>query len=135
MGGQEKRYPFDPDNPVPKGVNLHPRDLRSKYYKVGPAFSAPSPLCCRQIPAATLPSFPRGIRTGLSLLLCGVLPSSFSPLLIVTRFSCIISQVIEPEAKFYAGDPRYQRDRRRERDPKRTNHFKKLRVDPQEVYE
>lgn len=48
---------------------------------------------------------------------------------------CNALQVIDPEAKFYAGDPRFQRDRRRERDPKRTNHFKKLRVDPQEVYE
>ena len=135
MGGQEKRYPFDPDNPVPKGVNLHPRDLRSKYYKVGPAISPNLLSVVSRSQRLHSPSFPRGIRTGLSLLLCGVLPSSFSPLFIITRFSCIISQVIEPEAKFYAGDPRYQRDRRRERDPKRTNHFKKLRVDPQEVYE
>jgi hypothetical protein len=27
-------YPFDPDNPVPNGVQLTPAELRAKYYKV-----------------------------------------------------------------------------------------------------
>ena len=71
-----RRYPFDPDNPVPKGVTLAPKDLRAKYYKV-----------------------------------------------------------IDPNAKFFVGDPRLLRDRRNERDPKRTNYYKKLRADSQEVYE
>ncbi len=68
--------PFDPDNPVPKGVTLRPADLRAKYCKV-----------------------------------------------------------IDPKAKFYVGDPRLQRDRTRERDPRRTVHFKNIGADPQEVFE
>ncbi|EKX48375.1 hypothetical protein GUITHDRAFT_162477 [Guillardia theta CCMP2712] len=73
---QRSNYPFDPDNPLPKGVQLSPADLRAKYYKV-----------------------------------------------------------IDPEAKFYSGDPRLHRDRREERDPKRTMLFQKLRSNSQEVFD
>jgi len=31
---QRSEYPFDPDNPVPNGVQLTPAELRAKYYKV-----------------------------------------------------------------------------------------------------
>ena len=44
-------------------------------------------------------------------------------------------KVIDPSAKFYVGDPRLQRDRSRETDPRRTVFFQKNRADPQEVFE
>ena len=40
-------------------------------------------------------------------------------------------KVINPEARFYSGDARYQRDRRAERDPRRTTKFKTTRADGQ----
>lgn len=69
-------FPFDPDNPVPKGRQLLPEELRAKYYKV-----------------------------------------------------------INSDAKYYVGDPRMQRARHHERDPRRTKHFKKQRADMQEVFD
>ena len=69
-------YPFDPDNPVPNGMQLPPADLRAKYYKV-----------------------------------------------------------INPEAKFFSGDARYQRDRRMEKDPRRTTKYKLMHADGQSVNE
>ena len=44
-------------------------------------------------------------------------------------------KVIDPQAKFYVGDPRLQRDRTREVDPRRTVLFKRTGKDPQEVFE
>ncbi len=44
-------------------------------------------------------------------------------------------KVIDPNAKFYVGDPRLQRDRSRENDPRKTVYFKKIRADPQEIFE
>ena len=123
----ERRYPFDPDNPVPKGITLAPKDLRSKYYKVF------LPSC---------PSWATAVRRTVVRRLTSVdtepaLPIGGNrktcPTILLNPF--VTSQVIDPESKFFAGDPRLQRDRRRERDPKRTNHYKKIRCDPQEVWE
>jgi hypothetical protein len=44
-------------------------------------------------------------------------------------------KVIKPESKFYSGDARFLRDRRMERDPKRTTKFKLMRADGQEFNE
>jgi hypothetical protein len=44
-------------------------------------------------------------------------------------------KVIKPESRFYSGDARYQRDRRDERDPRRTTKFKLMRADGQEYNE
>ena len=44
-------------------------------------------------------------------------------------------KVINPESRFYSGDARLQRDRRAERDPKRTTKFKSMRADGQEFNE
>jgi hypothetical protein len=40
-------------------------------------------------------------------------------------------KVIKPESKFFSGDARYHRDRRNERDPRRTTKFKLMRADGQ----
>ena len=44
-------------------------------------------------------------------------------------------KVINPQARFYSGDARFQRDRRAERDPRRTSKFKLMRADGQEYNE